>query len=257
MNLTREEDEPFESARLYIESAKAHLEDFSISSRDFLNGLSYGTHWRTDPRSKERIFYARVNGKSPPRIRKAMTDTLVDLRHALDQAVYYAATQFHIENHRTLYFPFGIELENLEKEIKRKCRGIPVDLIDLIRSYKPYKNGNYLLWSLTRLAAYKHRGIIQIFADVGLGINPNQQGNINIRVNSAGGGKINFNGEVELARVAPNDPFECAARPTFSLVFGDTDVMKNEEVHPYLREILTKVEQIINDIAAKVIELKR
>jgi hypothetical protein len=58
-------------------------------------------------------------------------------------------------------FPFGDDPDELERDIKRKCRGIAPEVISIIRGLQPYRGGNDDLWALNKLRNVKeHRLLI-------------------------------------------------------------------------------------------------
>ena len=47
-----------------------------------------------------------------------------------------------------VHFPFADRHYELERVIKGRCKNVPPEIIHLIQTFKPYRNGNDLLWAL-------------------------------------------------------------------------------------------------------------
>lgn len=63
---------------------------------------------------------------------------------------------------RTVIFRLSDSAENLEKVIRGRCSDVPPEIIAIVRSFKPYKDGDFALWALNKLANTKHTYLMPI-----------------------------------------------------------------------------------------------
>ena len=70
------------------------------------------------------------------------------LRSCLNQAVYAIAALNPNCNLRSVDFPIYDNVEELEQFLKKNKADLPRTVLDLLRDFRPYKNGNGLIWAL-------------------------------------------------------------------------------------------------------------
>lgn len=68
---------------------------------------------------------------------------------------------------KKVYFPFGDSQEGLEEQMKLKMKGASPDIIEIIRTFRPYRGGNEALRALHDLdIGDKHIAVIQTTVNV-------------------------------------------------------------------------------------------
>jgi len=252
------DDDPFESPKLLVESARSDIQDFSQSCDSFL-ACCYGVPVeKYDKVNKQNVIKYQVKQRIPGKLRVKASNIINNLRHALDQAVNCAAIELGAIK-RNNYFPFASNIDEFEKAIKDKCRTVHPALLPLIRSFKPYKGGDDLLYSLTRLAgANKHQVMLRVDMNLTHFI-------MNDLISQfTGPGSCGFldwdhkRQEIEIARIQHGGLIKCNPRGRFPLFisFGEESVDSSAPSSVFLGTILPKVEIVINAIEAETIKIK-
>lgn len=156
--------QPFASAEHLLNGAQEGLYRYAEGVRTFLNeNKPYVVH-QVDPPTSENIYYLRFPAAVPLELRHIVGSVAVALRHSLDHALGDAAIQLGRADADNVSFPVGRSVEDLERNIKRHCRDVHPNLIDLCRSQEPYQYGKgELVWAMSRLAgAHKHRRLVHL-----------------------------------------------------------------------------------------------
>lgn len=148
-----------DSIRSKLQRAEEHLRDLNVQigecnpykairHEDSKTGNHELRLWETD---------------CPPRLLAVLGDTIHNLRCVLDHfaCALVAANGGTITDNTG--FPVSYTLEHFESTAIRKIDGASGEAIAFIKSLKPYKGGNDLLWALHRLDIIdKHRFFITI-----------------------------------------------------------------------------------------------
>ncbi len=143
----------FESSKDSIKRANFHIDDFLSQTSKFFNSQPFESISDTDTSGHE-IIRLKLIKPLPAALPWIVADAVNNLRFALDQAVYAIAP-----NSDTA-FPFGHSEKAFKKAIERCCKGIPPEVVELLHNFKPFKEGDKLLWALNKLCnANKHRSI--------------------------------------------------------------------------------------------------
>lgn len=99
----------------------------------------------------------------PDDIGDAAAEAADALRSALDHACFAVATIAGAVDPKSTHFPFADDPAQLENVIRRKCRDLPADFVDLLRAYKPYAGGNDLIWAFNKVrAGNQHRFLLDV-----------------------------------------------------------------------------------------------
>jgi hypothetical protein len=122
--------EPFEGPIALVDGANDRLSQLETLCKAVSETRDYEINVRADPNTKEKIVKIRLKRRLPPKIRALASMILKDLRLSLDQAFCEGAEALGPCDVTRLYFPFGKDMEDLERQIKRCCRGVDQRLID-------------------------------------------------------------------------------------------------------------------------------
>jgi len=251
-------DDPFESPKLLLESARSDLQDFSQGCDSFLACCFGVPVQKYDKVNKQNIVKYQVKQRIPGRLRVTASNIINNLRHALDQAINCAAIELGATK-RNNYFPFAKNIDEFERAIKDKCRSVHPALLPLIRSFKPYKDGDELLYLLTRLAgANKHQVMLRV------DMNLTHFVMNDLIYQFAGPGACGFidwdpkRQEIEIARIQNGGLIKCNPKGRLPLFvsFGEEEVNSSVPASVFLSSILPKIEIIINSVEAETYRIK-
>jgi hypothetical protein len=145
-----------------VERAQTQIEALNAEVRRFIDKSSYDVVSKFDADRDEEIWSFRLREPVPRLIAVLIGEILHNLRSSLDQMACAVALQ-HSGSSKETYFPFGADATIFETELARKGKKLPSDAHDMIRTLKPYKGGNDLLWNIHYLnRADKHIHVVPI-----------------------------------------------------------------------------------------------
>lgn len=142
MFLTRKQ---LESSRAKIENAKHYLSVVVGLHQQYVESKPYETATRTFENIPDAELYLSRIEPLPSRLAPAVGDVIHNARAALDHLAYQL-----VPSKRT-YFPIADDAAKYSEKVRRDLKGAAPEVLDLVRSIKPYKEGNLLLWQLNSL----------------------------------------------------------------------------------------------------------
>jgi hypothetical protein len=227
----------FEHPKLLIGNAREHLQRLEVEGEAFFKRNPYAVVIDTDLDTRENIYKARFPFRLPGKLPVYVFDVLVNLRAALDQAVCASMMTLYGPDVRLkgLYFPFADRVSELDPVIKRRCKNVPAEIVAVLRSFRPYKGGNDLLWALNRLSAEnRHQRLIAVGA------------------NSSALGQIpdpaiwdSMKNEIIFARVAPDTELENDFDLSFYIAFGDIEIVRTQPLVGTFKNLTSIVTSIV------------
>jgi hypothetical protein len=151
--------EPFESPKELVSGAKERLAELEAFAEAISKSCDCEIITHTDPKTREQVVKLRLKRRFPPKIRSLASSILKEMRIALDQAFCEAAVMLGRKNARGIYFPFGKSIDELNRQVKRKCENVDQALIDFCLMFKPHygEDSDGFLWSLSSLAGSTHQ----------------------------------------------------------------------------------------------------
>lgn len=245
----------FESPKLLVERAKENYADFTAKRHAFHKIRRTFPFIETDPNTGEDVYKIRFDGEIPGGIRAAASDTLNNLRHALDQSIHASRAILNPSAKRETYFPICKDVSVLDDTIKVKCFGVHPDIINLIKLLKPYCGGDDLLWALCRIAGpNKH----QLVLGVDIKVEPvSHSFFLEVGFGELGGFiRCGDKNEWEVARMVQGSKLNFDYRVTSYITFANGEVVKGQVVSRLLDEHIRKVERIVAAIEAETMRVK-
>jgi hypothetical protein len=124
-----------------------------------------------DSQTGENVQKVKFLKSIPTEFRRKVTESLLNTRHAFDQALFAACNVVSGRDSKERYYPWAQDPTDLEHLLRSKHRKIDERLWNTVRSHEPYRRanthtgGNDLIRSLATLANQKHT--------IGLGIGGN------------------------------------------------------------------------------------
>ncbi len=136
-----------------------------MAIRTFLQKHPYTRIVDTDPETGNKIHKVRLADPVPDGLNDRAVEIGEGLRAALDGAAFASAQATGNTRLKGTYFPISDTAAQLETDVieRGNCRDLPAEIVALFRSFKPYKDGNYLVWAMNKLAnGTKHRILMPV-----------------------------------------------------------------------------------------------
>jgi hypothetical protein len=143
----------FHNAKYSIGRGKYHAAKFQSATDAFLLTDPYRIVFGVEPETGDHVQKIRLVKPMPEDLKGLALDAVSNLRNALDQMM------FAITGKMT-YFPIGETLSDFENAVKGRCKEVPIEILEVIRGFKPYRGGNFNIWELNKLANSNKHGII-------------------------------------------------------------------------------------------------
>src|SRR6266446_6909759 len=110
--------DPFESAKLLIERAGEHVDDFKRKCDEFFKRKPYAQFVDTQSKPGKELYKLRLTEEIPVRWSTIVADAISNLRHALDHAIGASARAAGATRLKAVYFPFCGDAGELESTIR-------------------------------------------------------------------------------------------------------------------------------------------
>ena len=151
----------FFNSKLKIERAKRHIRELSNEIVDYLKTKPFRIVVEKDTNSSNHLWTLRVRREVPCHLAVIIGDAIHNLRASLD---LLASDLVSIAggNTNNVYFPFGDSPEGFEEMVKKRhLDRAGADIVEVVRSFKPYNGGNELLRAIHDLdITDKHKALI-------------------------------------------------------------------------------------------------
>lgn len=234
----------FHSSKSCINRAKYHLYDFNRQLNSFMNTNPCVSFIETDPNTAEEIHKIKLTKPLPTVLSNIAFDAAINLRCALDQCIF--ALSFG-KGGRFAAFPFASDASHFEDAVKGRCKHLPVEIANLIRTFKAYKGGNDLLFALNELANTSKHAII---CPVGLtNSNITYEGMSNISITFPFWDRTK--NEMELFRMPKGNTTEININFSLTVEIGDIEFVEGKPAVAVLDQLIRVVEGIVMAIEAE------
>ena len=234
--------DPFETSEFSIAWAKDHITELDREIDTFLNDDDARTIV-TEPSVNGTYHLLKIKFLKPmPRpLRGHASDAAINLRNALDQAMFAVAGSHG-------YFPIRDSKSAFDDAMRDVSKRIPNEIADIVRNSEPYKGRNDLLWALNRLVNTKKHGILR----------PVTSANT-LKIEGFALGILFWNpprwdsdkNEMILARIPTGTNFDIDLEATFFITFNEIESLDGKEVLTVLNEFVNIVEGIVMAIKAE------
>lgn len=243
----------FDSSRRTIARAKQHIADLDKRVSAFNETKPYA-HVVEPDTAGNHLHKVKMTSRIPEDFSDIASDAVNNLRASLDQAGYSIAVALGKVEPRNAYFPFADSAANLESIIKRRCKDLPNEILALFRSFKPYKGGDDLLWTLNRICnTNKHR----LLAPIGIGASGmhvrhlSGSGNFSIPVPKWDSGK----NEIVFLVVGADTEVKYDLNISFGVSFNEIDTVQGLPTIGVLNAMADSVSVIFERIRAKAFKM--
>lgn len=243
------------ASKLKTGRAKSHIRELDNGIIDYLKTKPYRVVIEQDPNSPNHLWTLRVRNDVPHTFSAIIGDAIHNLRASLDLLAsdLVAANGGSTNN---VYFPFAEDVDSFERMIKeRHVDRAGEDVVEIIRSLKPYKGGNDMLRAIHDLdITDKHKTIIPTLHYVGIK---------DLRMRNASGPILTISnmhvGPIEDGKIlmslppANNIKVGQYFQPSLKITFGNDQPMSGEPVVGALHEFVKVIDDIINTFEAFIL----
>jgi hypothetical protein len=159
---------PFEASRLKIQRARDHIAQLIKSVAQFTERCPIFMNVKLNDRDGNYVDYEVVASEEVPKYFSAIIGDVVDnLRCSLD-LLAAELVRLNGGNDKNVYFPFAENANDIDHMIKkRNMHRASAEVVDLIKSFKPYRGGNAALRGIHDLDIMdKHRMLIPSISSI-------------------------------------------------------------------------------------------
>jgi hypothetical protein len=158
----------FHDAKLRLSRAKEHILSLEGKISAFNATKPYTLIIEPDSDGVNQLHKIKFAKPLSDEFAATVADAVDNLRSSLDQAWYAVAIASDaISPTGKAYFPFADSAFDFTKKLEKGCKHFPLEILGLLREFKPYKGGDDLLWALNRISASnKHRMLAPVLADL-------------------------------------------------------------------------------------------
>jgi len=159
------QDDPFYSSKYLIRRAKKHTDEFKAVFAGFIKPDPYIRVVEYDADTGEDVYKIKLNKPVPEDLAGIGFDAVSNLRAALDSAIF-TITKSKLGDR--VMFPISDTTKNLpaaanfEKRLQSNLtdKGVPPELVNIVRGSKAYEGGNKLLWALKELRDANNHSVV-------------------------------------------------------------------------------------------------
>lgn len=154
---------PFEASKLKVERAQRHLNELATETRKYMRRDPFRLLIEDSPDPGYHNWIVKLRYGVPGCLSAIIGDVVHNLRTALD-LLACDLVRLNGGNDKNVYFPFSETAGDLDEMIKkRKLHRASPDVVELIRSMKPYHGGNLALRAIHDLDVVdKHKSLIPV-----------------------------------------------------------------------------------------------
>lgn len=234
--------DPFNGPKMKIGYANDRIRDLDLVIKQFLSEHPYARMIENDSEAGLDRHKVKFRARLPARVSFDVSDICHQIRSVLDQIGWATSRLIHAKGNCT-YFPFARSEGELQNVIARRCKHLPPDIVTLFRSFRPYKGGDDLLWSVNEAAnSDKHRIVRPCAAG----------GDAMCIITMPIADIVNYkectwdweNDEIYLFDAKAGSKPDYELRIKTDVVFGDVGTLQKLPVVPTLVELVRKVDAI-------------
>jgi hypothetical protein len=242
-------DDPLVGPKLKIKRAFELVGELERICEAYLAGNHYELVIEHDPASGDRLAKIKITAPIPDALYMIVAETIYHLRSSLDQMIVAIARVNSVAG-RELSFPFPMDRNDFESaKTQNRMKGLPRDVVSLIRKFEPFQGGNDRLWGIGPLSNVdKHNMLVPVGSLGGVDL---YRG---LKISKAKTGIVvsprgRLDQGIVISNLGTDDALEFRGQPNFSIisdiVFADVAVFEGERVSATLNELTALVEGII------------
>jgi len=158
----------FRHPHLVLARAIEHIDSLEAESKNFWTEQPWERFTEQSTQGSLTLIHHKVRLKAPipERCLTIAADALNNLRTVLDQAMTSSVVALG-GNPKSVYFPFADSEQEMGNAIKGRCKGVPDEIKDLARSFRPFPLGNPVLYAISHISAgNRHRILAPVAAAI-------------------------------------------------------------------------------------------
>jgi hypothetical protein len=241
----------FDDPAQLLAYAKERIGDLEREIDRFFKSEPYARVVEPDADGAYEEHKIRFTKRIPNSVINIAAGVINDLRAVLDHAGYAAATTSGKINPRHAYFPFGTDAD-FERSTKGRSKNVPPEIVSLMRSFKPYRTGNDLLWAVNEACCTNKHALLTPVAILPGGVRFK-----NMNIPSTTGFYFprpvwdSAKNEIVFLAVRPGTQYDYNVNLGFDITFNKVDVIKGQPLIRVLNAMASEVERILMAIEAE------
>lgn len=246
-------DHPFYSARSRITRAEEKISELDEAIWRYREKYPPSVVCEPDePDRRTKTYKFKFAAPFPESWTHLSIEVLEAARSALDQTGFAAAKVSGNTRLKRTQFPIADSFDDLNNLIcgRKVCNDIPNEIVEIFRSFEPYKGGNDTLWALNKLRNSNHTELIPVQV---------RGANITIHHHSPPRWPHDLDGlnpvfdsakyEIPFARGPIDAEFTFNAHPLFNIGFHEPSMKDRRHAVAFLTAVVNQVDDIICDVA--------
>jgi len=158
----------FAGSRLKIVRARRHAEELASEIEKYVSRDPFAAFVERDKVTGKANYTWRGREDIPEELSAIFGDAIHNLRTSLDILANDLVASSGVTATK-VYFPFSDSEEGLTSQINSKMKGASKDIIDIVRSFRPYRGGNEILRAMHDLDIKdKHVSILTAHAAISI-----------------------------------------------------------------------------------------
>lgn len=236
--------DPFYSSKYSIARAKDHIRELDRQIVEFFKSEPYEQVVDLDAERGQEVHKIKLVKPMPIALPGIAFDAASNLRAALDQAIYA------IKPRKNAFFPIAPDLPHFENTVNGRCKHLPIEIVDLLRTFKPYKGGNNVLWALNEICNANKHASIRPVAVASHGI---QYGRMMMNAGASILPAVwdREKNEMEIIRLSPGGKFEADFDFASRIAICDVEIIDGLPVDAVLNEFARVVEGVVMALEAE------
>jgi hypothetical protein len=240
----------FASPKRRIARANDHLADIKARTRAFFDAQPYAqiVEHKPDGSSDHKL---KLTEQLPDVITDIAYEAIEALRSSLDQAMHPVAVACKSKRPDLIHFPIVDTDADFENVLNGRVKDFPQEILDLIRSFKPYQSGNKLVWALNRI---RRQSTHRLIVPVGMATNELVIKRLAMRRGPFTIPRPIWDGEKNeliYLKTGPGADLDMDIEFTFHIAFSDVEGIAGERADEILRLMADEVERIVLAIEAE------
>jgi hypothetical protein len=230
----------FKSPRQKITQARKSMEELRDQEKAFNAREPYTRLVETDPEGWNQTHTVRLTEPLPENFAALTRAVAESFCTALDQAVFAASKAAGGTRLMDTCFPIADSRAAFDKIADQKCKGVPSEIMAIVRGSEPFKGGNGLLWGLQEIIRAEEYFLIVPIGSAESGLT---------FIHNETPPEVRWDAkkkELEFGTFPIHGVFNRALDVFFSAGFGQAESLKGQRVLPVLEAMGEEVERIVS-----------
>ena len=245
-------DSMFFSTRVKIERAKQHVRELAEELAEYFNTKPFRIVVEKDTESDNHLWTLRMKNEVPGHLSEIIGEAANKLRTSLDLLASDMVSMAGGDA-KNVCFPFGEDAGSLKKAIKQSnLDRAGDDIVDIVKSLKPYRGGNELLRALHDLdLTGKRKPLVPSVHYAGIkDYRKTRAGDPILKINNAHCGPIHDGMVIASMPPVSNARVGKTFQPLLKITFDEDPLLRNKDIAEALNGLIFLTEEIIRIFVA-------